>query len=81
MVTSLLDHIRGSWRILVKEVVAFGIVGFIALAIDLGIYNLMLHHNIGPLTAKLTAKPADSVGSSCRSTGTSLASSFSAPKA
>jgi putative flippase GtrA len=52
MSTSLLDHIRGSWRILVKEVVAFGIVGFIALGIDLGIYNLMLSHHIGVLTAK-----------------------------
>jgi putative flippase GtrA len=50
--TSLLDHIRGSWRILVKEVVAFGIVGFISLGIDLGIYNLMLAHHIGVLTAK-----------------------------
>jgi putative flippase GtrA len=52
---SLMDQIRGSWRILVKEVVAFGIVGFLSLIIDLGIYNLMLHHNIGVLTAKLVS--------------------------
>jgi putative flippase GtrA len=50
--TSLLDHIRGSWRILVKEDVAFGIVGFISLGIDLGIYNLLLAHSVGVLTAK-----------------------------
>jgi putative flippase GtrA len=55
MSTSLLDHLRGSWRILVKEVVAFGIVGFVSLIIDLSIYNLLLHHGIGVLTAKLVS--------------------------
>jgi putative flippase GtrA len=53
MSTSLIDHIRGSWRILMKEVAAFGIVGFGALVIDLGIYNLLLTHHIGVLTSKL----------------------------
>ncbi len=53
MPTSLLDHIRGSWRILVKEIAAFGIVGFIALGLDVGIYNLLLTHDIGVLTSKL----------------------------
>ncbi len=55
MSTSLVDHIRGSWRILVKEIVAFGIIGVLALIIDLGIYNLLLHKNIGVLTAKLVS--------------------------
>jgi len=50
-----MDHIRGSWRILVKEIVAFGIVGFASLIIDLGIYNLLLQHDIGVLTAKLVS--------------------------
>jgi putative flippase GtrA len=53
MSESFRDHLRGSWRIIVKEVVAFGIVGFISLLIDVGIYNLLLHHNVGVLTAKL----------------------------
>ncbi|CAN5637169.1 hypothetical protein BH10ACT8_BH10ACT8_03100 [soil metagenome] len=55
MSSSLIDHVRGSWRILVKEIVAFGIVGFAALIIDLGVYNLLLHHNVGVLTAKLVS--------------------------
>jgi putative flippase GtrA len=52
MPTSLWEHVRGSWRILVKEIVAFGLVGSIALGIDLGIYNLLLAHEIGPLFSK-----------------------------
>ena len=55
MSSSLSDHIRGSWRILIKEVVAFGIIGILALVIDLGIYNLLLHHNLGPLKAKFVS--------------------------
>lgn len=37
---SLIDHIRGSWRILVKEIAAFGVVGALGLIIDLGLFNL-----------------------------------------
>jgi putative flippase GtrA len=55
MSSSLRDHIRGSWRILVKELVAFGIVGFISLLVDVGVYNLLLHHNVGVLTSKLVS--------------------------
>ena len=40
MSTSLLEHIRGSWRILVKEIAAFGLVGAIGLIIDLSLFNL-----------------------------------------
>jgi len=47
-----MDHVRGSWRILVKEVVAFGIIGVVALFIDVGIYNLLFHYGVGTLTAK-----------------------------
>jgi putative flippase GtrA len=53
MSNTLLDRLRGPWRLLVKEVAAFGIVGFGALVIDLGIYNLLLTHHIGVLTSKL----------------------------
>jgi len=36
---SLVDHIRGSWRILVKEIAAFGMVGAIGFIVDLGLFN------------------------------------------
>jgi putative flippase GtrA len=38
---SLRAQLRTSWRILLKEVTAFGMIGFISLFIDLGIYNLL----------------------------------------
>ena len=47
---SLRDHLRSSWRILLKEVAAFGVIGAISLVIDLGLFNLLLHH--GALKAK-----------------------------
>ncbi|MDQ2836199.1 MAG: GtrA family protein [Actinomycetota bacterium] len=37
---TLIDHVRGSWRILVKEIAAFGVVGAVGLVIDLGLFNL-----------------------------------------
>lgn len=42
--------LRGSWRILLKEVAAFGVIGAIGLLVDLSIFNLLLHH--GALKAK-----------------------------
>jgi putative flippase GtrA len=46
---SLIDHVRGSWRILVKEIAAFGVVGAIGLVIDLGLFNLLF--SIGSIKA------------------------------
>jgi putative flippase GtrA len=46
----LRDHLRSSWRILLKEVTAFGAIGLISLVIDLGLFNLLFHH--GALKAK-----------------------------
>ncbi len=40
MSSSLLEHIRGSWRILVKEIAAFGLVGALGFIIDLSLFNL-----------------------------------------
>jgi putative flippase GtrA len=37
--TSLLEHVRSSWRILLKEITAFGTVGIMALIIDLSIFT------------------------------------------
>jgi putative flippase GtrA len=39
MSSSLIDHIRGSWRILVKEIAAFGVVGAIGFVVDLALFN------------------------------------------
>jgi putative flippase GtrA len=47
---SLRDHVRSSWRILLKEIAAFGAIGLISLVIDLGLFNLLYHH--GTLKAK-----------------------------
>lgn len=50
MSQSLIDHVRGSWRILLKEIAAFGAVGAIGLVIDLGLFNLLFSD--GQVTAK-----------------------------
>jgi len=42
--TSLRDHLRGSWRILLKEIAAFGFIGAIAFAIDLGVFAWLAHY-------------------------------------
>jgi putative flippase GtrA len=49
---SLLERLRGSWRIVLKEVAAFGVVGAISFVIEMGLFNLLLHQHIGPLTSK-----------------------------
>lgn len=49
---TLLERISGSWRVLLKEITAFGAVGAFCLVLDLGIFNLLLHQDIGVLTAK-----------------------------
>lgn len=37
----LRSYLRKSWRILLKEVAAFGLIGFVSLVIDLSIYNAL----------------------------------------
>ncbi len=46
-------HVRSSWRILLKEITAFGLVGALSLIIDLGLYNLLAGN--GWLKAKLVS--------------------------
>jgi putative flippase GtrA len=36
--SALREHIRSSWRILLKEITAFGAIGFAALVIDLSLF-------------------------------------------
>jgi putative flippase GtrA len=52
-VSELRAYVRNSWRILLKEVAAFGGVGLVSLVIDLGIYNLLSPH--GWLKAKFVS--------------------------
>ena len=46
----LREYVRGSWRVLLKELTAFGFVGALALVIDVGIFTWLAPH--GALKAK-----------------------------
>jgi putative flippase GtrA len=50
MPSSLLDHVRGSWRILAKEIAAFGVVGAVGFVVDLALFNFFFHD--GQIVAK-----------------------------
>ena len=50
MPSSLVDHIRGSWRILVKEITAFGAVGAVGFVVDLALFNFFFDQ--GQIVAK-----------------------------
>jgi putative flippase GtrA len=49
-VSSLREHLRSSWRILLKEVTAFGLVGAIGFVIDVTLFNIFFHD--GQIIAK-----------------------------
>jgi putative flippase GtrA len=38
-VTSMRDYLRGSWRVLLKEITAFGVVGAVSFAVDIGMFT------------------------------------------
>jgi putative flippase GtrA len=40
-ISDLREHVRSSWRILLKEVSAFGAIGLVCLIIDLSLYNAL----------------------------------------
>ena len=42
--TGLREYLRGSWRILLKELSAFGLIGAVAFVLDLGIFALLQKH-------------------------------------
>ena len=52
MPSALIDHLRGSWRLIAKEIAAFGFIGTISFVIDISLFNLLLHHGEGPIEAK-----------------------------
>jgi len=47
---TLLERLRASWRILLKEIAAFGVVGAVGFVVDVGLYNLFFSH--GQIIAK-----------------------------
>jgi putative flippase GtrA len=47
----LRDYLRNSWRVLLKELSAFGAIGIIAFAIDLGLFAALSDH--GAIKAKI----------------------------
>ncbi len=50
---SLRDRFRSSWRILLKEVTAFGLVGSLAFVIDIGLFTWLTHAaGLGALKSK-----------------------------
>lgn len=49
-VARLRHYLRDSWRVLLKEVSAFGAIGLLALAIDVGVFTYLAPH--GALKAK-----------------------------
>src|SRR3954466_3036493 len=56
----LADAIRSrlstTWRLLLKELSAFGVVGAVAFVIDIGMFQLLyVHAGVGAVTAKLLA--------------------------
>ncbi len=52
-VSSLSRQLRGSWRILLKELAAFGVVGALAFALDIGIFTWLTHGaHLGALKSK-----------------------------
>jgi putative flippase GtrA len=53
---SLREHVRSSWRILLKEVAAFGLVGAVGFVIDVGLFNVFF--NEGQVVAKTISTTA-----------------------
>jgi putative flippase GtrA len=49
-VTRLRHYLRNSWKVLLKEISAFGLIGFVALLIDLGVFAWLAPN--GALKAK-----------------------------
>jgi putative flippase GtrA len=49
-------RVRQSWRVLLKEASAFGVVGAVCLVVDLGSFQLLYAHaGVGAVTSKLLA--------------------------
>lgn len=50
----LLSRARSTWRLLLKEISAFGVVGTVCFFLDLGVFQLLYAHlGVGAVTSKL----------------------------
>jgi putative flippase GtrA len=53
---SLLDKLGTPWRVLLKEISAFGVVGLVNLFIDIGLFNLLhFQAGVGPTTSNIVS--------------------------
>jgi putative flippase GtrA len=56
LLISFRDRVRQSWRILAKELGAFGVVGATCFVIDLGLFQILYAHvGLGAVTSKLVS--------------------------
>jgi putative flippase GtrA len=54
--SGLLGRLRATWRVLLKEVGAFGVVGAFSFAVDLALFQLLYAHvGLGAVTAKVAS--------------------------
>jgi putative flippase GtrA len=52
----LASRLSGTWRLLLKEVSAFGVVGAVCFFLDLGLFQLLyVHLGVGAVTSKLVS--------------------------
>ena len=52
----LLDRLSTPWRVLLKEISAFGVVGVVNLFIDIGLFNLLhFQLGVGPTTSNIVS--------------------------
>jgi putative flippase GtrA len=50
------DGIRSTWRLLLKEISAFGVVGALCFLVDIGVFQMLYAHaGVGAVLAKLTS--------------------------
>lgn len=53
---SLLDRFSTPWRVLAKEISAFGVVGLVNLFIDIGLFNLLhFQAGVGPTSSNIVS--------------------------
>jgi putative flippase GtrA len=50
------DRLRSTWRLLLKEIGAFGVVGAVAFVVDVGLFQLLYAHaHLGAVTSKVAS--------------------------
>jgi putative flippase GtrA len=55
-VARLPGRLGTTWRLLVKELSAFGVVGAVCSLVDLGVFQLLyVHADVGPVTSRLVS--------------------------